>query len=235
MPDNHPMPDWRQRIQEHLDVGNLPLKNREEVIQELAAHLEETYAAACSRGMTEAAAVELTQQEVNDWHVLAAKIRHAKSEEEPMNHRTKSFWLPAMLNLLAAMGLLMLMQRMGMQPRLIWIAAAGGQFAMVFYFPWLMTLPLLGAAGAYLARRTQAETMACLAAGLSPGLTLTALIALFAPLGLFIDGLSVYRLLTIAAGLLTWGVLPSIALLLGALPFLKESTLPTACAHQSES
>jgi hypothetical protein len=40
MPDKQTIPDWRERIQEHPDVGNLPLRNREEVIQELAVHLE---------------------------------------------------------------------------------------------------------------------------------------------------------------------------------------------------
>jgi hypothetical protein len=37
-----------------------------------------------------------------------------------------------------------------------------------------------------------------------------------------VDGLSMYRLVLIATGLLTWGVLPGIALLVGALPFLRK-------------
>jgi hypothetical protein len=117
----------------------MPSAYRDEIASELAAHLEETYEAALSQGLTEAAALELTLQEVESWDALATDIRYAKSEEESMNNRTKGFWLPAMVNLLAAMTLLMLMQRAGMQPRLIWVNAADGKFAMVFYFPcsWL--------------------------------------------------------------------------------------------------
>ncbi len=213
------MPDWRKLVQEHLEPHQAPA-HREEVVAELAAHLEETYEALRLQGLTEAAAVVLTLQEVEDWHVLAQKIHRAKSQEGPMNTRTKTLWLPATANLLAAMLLLMLMQKMGTQPRLVWVHAAGGQFAMAFYLPWLMTLPLFGGAGAYLARRARGNTLACLAAGLAPGLTLIGLFALIAPWGLMVDGLSLYRLVIIAAGLLTWGVLPGLALLIGALPFL---------------
>jgi hypothetical protein len=216
------MPDWKKLVREHIASSALPAASREEVVSELAAHLEEAYEAALLQGLTEKSAVEFTLQEVNDWHALAARIQRARSEENPMNNRIRSLWLPAMANLLAAMSALMVMQKMGEQPRLVWVNTAGGQFAMAFYLPWLMTLPLFGAAGAYIARRTQGDTLACLAAGLSPGLTLIGLIALIAPWGLFIDGLSVYRLVMIAAGIFTWGVLPSIALLLGALPFLRE-------------
>ena len=140
-----------------------------------------------------------------------------------MNNRTKSVWLPAMVNLLAAMTLLMLVQRTGMQPRLVWVNAAGGKFAMVFYFPWLVTLPFFGAAGAYLSRRAQGPTLARLAAGLSPALTLISLIALIAPWGLLVDGLSPFRLVVIAAGLLTWGLVPGIALLVGTLAFVVDA------------
>jgi hypothetical protein len=162
------MHDWETMVRQQLESCAMPSAYRDEIASELAAHLEETYEAALSQGLTEAAALELTLQELESWDALATDIRYAKSEEESMNNRTKGFWLPAMVNLLAAMTLLMLMQRAGMQPRLIWVNAADGKFALVFYFPWLMALPLLGAAGAYLAQRAQAENMACLAAGSHP-------------------------------------------------------------------
>ena len=227
--------DWRNKVGERLEPCGLPPENHDEVVSEFAAHLAETYDDARSRGLTEAAAVECTLQEVSDWRVLAAHIRRATSREDPMTTRTKSLWLPAMVNLLGAMGLLMLLQKGGLQPRLLWVSAAGGQFAMAFYFPWLITLPLFGAAGAYMARRARASSIACLAAGLSPGLTLTALIGLLAPFGLLIDGWSIYRLVIIAAGLLTWGVLPAIALLLGALPFLGQPALLKTYPHSPVS
>jgi hypothetical protein len=116
----------------------------------------------------------------------------------------------------------MIIERMGIEPRLVWVDAIEGKFAMVFYLPWLMTLPLSGALGACLARRAQGETLMCLAAGLSPALTLIALISLIAPWGLLVDGVSVFQLVLTATGLLTWGVLPGVALLAGALPFVPK-------------
>ena len=75
-----------------------------------------------------------------------------------------------------------------------------------------------------MARRTQGDTLARLAAGLSPGLVLIGLIAVIAPWGLLIDGLSIYRLEMIAGGLFSWGVLPALAI--GAASFFYESPAP---------
>ena len=140
-----------------------------------------------------------------------------------MTKRTRTLWLPAMANLLAAMSLLMIIQRLDVQPRLFWVNAIEGKFALVFYFPWLVTLPFFGAVGAFLSRRAQGDTFTRLTAGLSPALALILLICLIAPWGALIDGLSIYRLVLFAGGLLTWGVLPAGALLVGALPFLRGS------------
>ena len=140
-----------------------------------------------------------------------------------MTNRIRTLWLPAMANLLAAMLLLMMMQRLGVRPHLIWVNPIEGKFALVFYFPWLIALPFFGAAGAYLSRCSQGDTFARLTAALSPALALIALVCLIAPWSLLIDGLSIYRMVLIVGGLLSWGVLPACALLIGALPFLRGS------------
>ena len=225
------MPDWKQidwgkKVRERMVRLNLPPNSKEEVVSELAAHLAETYDAARTHGLVHDAAVALTLQEVRDWRVLANEVSRAKSEENFMTNRTCTLWLPAAANLLAAMLLLMMMQKLGVQPRLLWVNVIEGKFALVFYFPWLIALPCFGAAGAYLSRLAQGGTYARLTAGLSPALVLIALICLIAPWSLLIDGLSIYRLVLIAGGLLTWGVLPACALLIGTLPFLSGSLPP---------
>ena len=217
------MPDWKQVVNQRMAQLNLPVDSEEEVIAELAAHLAETYDAARAHGLMHDAAVALTLQEVRDWRVLANDISRAKLEDNLMTNRTRTLWLPAAANLLAAMLLLMMMQKLGVQPRLLWVNAIEGKFALVFYFPWLIALPFFGAAGAYLSRLAQGGTFARLTAGLSPALVLIALICLIFPWGLLVDGLSLYRLVLFAGGLLTWGVLPACALLIGALPFLGGS------------
>ncbi len=57
-------------VREKLEGSGLSRAHSEEVIRELAAHLEEAYEGARSRGLTDAAAVQLAWQEVKDWRSL---------------------------------------------------------------------------------------------------------------------------------------------------------------------
>ncbi|MGD1076727.1 MAG: hypothetical protein ABR881_00265 [Candidatus Sulfotelmatobacter sp.] len=213
------MPDWREKVRELLGAGSLPPENREEVILELAAHLEETYEDGRAGGLTEQAAVERALQEVEDWHILSAHISRARSEEDPMNDRTRNLWLPAMVSLLGASVLLMTLQRVGFQPRLVWI----GRMAMLFYWPWLAGLPVFGAFGAYLSQRAQGPVRARLAAALCPVLVLLITLCLILPWALAIDGFSALRLAYFGLAVANWVAIPGLALLLGALPFLREA------------
>lgn len=218
------MPDWKKLVRERMDPTTLPPAHREEIVSELAAHLEETYEAARTQGMNETAAVELTLQEVRDWHVLAKEILGAKAEEHPMNNRTRSLWIPAMANLIAAPGLLMILQKLAVQPRVLWI----GDMAMVLYLPWLITLPIFGAFGAFLAKRTQAHMMNRLIVGLSPALAILGSFALLLPVSLVVDRhrLQDFPLAYFALTIVNWVVLPAFALFIGTVPFLRGTNSP---------
>ncbi len=211
--------DWQETVREHMDSRLLPSECREEIIAELAAHLEETYDDARWGGLSNQAAFALAVREIEikDGHRLAEKIREAKSQEGSMNFRTRSLWLPALITLLGASVSLMLSQMIGVQPRLVWI----GPLAMTFYWPWLATLPVLGALGAYLSHRAYGPAAARLAAGLSPAWVMLVVMCLILPWGLAIDGLSFFRLVSFGLGLANWVALPALALLLGAAPFLR--------------
>ncbi len=198
------MPDWKKLVRERF-ACSAPQPCSEEIVSELAAHLEETYEVALAQGQSEAQAVELALQEVEDWRVLSTE-----------NHRTKSLWMPALLTLLGASALLMLIQFAGLQPRLVWIEGAG----VVLYWHWLAGLPVFGALGAYLSQRAQGTTWARLAAGLSPALAMLITMALLLPWGLAIDGLSFLRWIQFGIMLLIWVLFPALTLLLGTLPFL---------------
>ncbi|MGC1647207.1 MAG: hypothetical protein WA741_15430 [Candidatus Sulfotelmatobacter sp.] len=219
------MPDWKRVVSEHIEsCGSLPPATREEVVSELAAHLEETYEAALGQGLSEDAAIVLALQEVNDWHALAARIHRARSEENPMNNRTRSLWLPAMVNLIAAPGLLMIFQKLAIQPRVLWI----GDMAMVLYLPWLIALPIFGAFGAFLAKRASASSVNRLIVGLSPALAVLGAFALVLPVSLITDRhlLSNFPFAYFVLTICNWVVLPASALLLGILPFLYPSQTP---------
>lgn len=136
-----------------------------------------------------------------------------------MNHRTKSLWLPALITLLGASLSLTLTQFLGPQPRLVWI----GRLGMTFYWPWLASLPFFGAAGAYLSRRAQGRSRAQLTSAASPALIMLIVMCLILPWGLAIDGFDFFRLVAFGLGLITWVAIPGFALLIGAIPFLRES------------
>lgn len=134
-----------------------------------------------------------------------------------MNYRTRSLWLPALVTFLGASVSLMLCQLLGMQPHIVWFE----RLAVSFYIPWLATLPLFGAAGAWLSRRAQGSMSMRFAAGISPGLIILIVMLLLLPWGLALDGLHFLQLVSFGLALITWVLIPAMALSLGVLPFLK--------------
>ncbi len=216
MPDQGKI-DWKKIVRERMKSSSSPHNMNEEVIAELAAHLEETCEHMHARGLTESAALAASLQEVNNWRVLAAEI-HRATEEDPMNHRTKSLWLPALLTLLGASVSLMAAQFLGQRPHLVWFHGMG----ITLYWPWLAGLPLFGAMGAYLSQRAHGPLRARLAAGLSPALTMMTVMLLILPWGFAIDGFHFFTLVGFGVGLANWVALPALALIIGALPFLHQ-------------
>jgi len=209
--------DWEKLVREHVESP--PRTCGRDVIAELAAHLEEVYEEARARGSNDVDAMQRTLQEVENWDVLATKIARAKSEEDSVNHRTKSLWLPGMATLLGASALLALIQFAGFQPRLVWF----GGHAMLFYWHWLVALPVFGALGAYLSQRARGSICARLAAGLSPVLVMLITMCLILPWAVAVDGFSSLLIASFGVGLTNWVALPALALLIGALPFLHEN------------
>lgn len=216
------MPDWIKIVRERLQPCSLSPKNREDVVTELAAHLEETCEQARSAGLTPSAALEQTLQEVDNWSVLAKKIQRAKTKENPVNHRTKTLWIPGLASLFGASLLMAVMQWIGIRPRLLWF----GHMAMTLYWPWLCSLPVFGALGAYLSQRGGGETPTRLAAASFPALWLLLFSVLIMPLEMAHQG-HLYAFGYFLA-VTNWVVIPCLALLLGALPFLRKFPLVKA-------
>jgi len=72
-----------------------------------------------------------------------------------MTGRVKQFWFPALVTLLLSMGLLMRIQVFGPNP---WLVSRKSGWSLVapvamIYLPWLLSLPVIGAMGAYLSNR----------------------------------------------------------------------------------
>lgn len=116
------MPDWKKYVRKRMAA--LPHDAKEEVIAELTVHLEEIYEQARATGVAKKAAIRIALQEVADWRALSENICCAK-QENAMNRRTKTLWLPG-IALLFSVGLVLLfLDRAPNLQRLIWIACMG--------------------------------------------------------------------------------------------------------------
>ena len=115
-------PDWTKLVREHLSRACT-----EDVVSELASHLEETYADACARGTSDTEAMRIALEQVEDWQALAGEIARTKSEDKSMNdgtmnHHTKTFLLPAIAVLFGVGLMLLFVDRAAILPRVVWFA-----------------------------------------------------------------------------------------------------------------
>ena len=220
------MPDWKNVVQERMANLRLPHDAKEVVIAELAAHLEDAYEEGLAQNLGESQARRRALSDI-DWHHLALGIRRAKHKQEAMNNRTKRLWLPAMTNLMIAAALLATLEILGVKPRTFSVS----HMAMALPFPWLFALPVSGAAAAFLAKRAQAPVAARLMAGLAPSLVSLAVFCVM-PVVFVLDRweFSGFPLpldyFFFSAGV--WIVLPVFPLLVGTLPFLRDSAVQRA-------
>jgi hypothetical protein len=217
MPDRPTNKDWAALVRERLHSLNLPPNEVQEVIAELAAHLEDLYEEQLKQGCSEAEARQrVANNEVGAWRPLAKRIQRIKRKEETMNPRTKHFWLPGLVSLTTAMLLLRPLIANSTEPRLL-----GRSPLETVLLPWLLLLPLCGAAGAYLSRRSGGNVTARLVAGLFPTIALLALGLILVPARLVTFAHPEWRYGFIALAVAV--VFPSAALLLGTAPFLRPA------------
>ena len=135
-----------------------------------------------------------------------------------MNHRTKTFWLPALVSLTAAMGWLMILELAA-----LWFH----EMTFAVDVPWLLFLPFCGAAGAYLSRRAGGQRLTSLAAGLFPSMVVLALFCLILPLAIFHErnAFVIHHPLHFISGALSCTAISGLALFLGVIPFLRGPRL----------
>lgn len=213
------MRNWEAIVERQLNGLALEPAESAEVIAELAAHLAETYEELRKQGMPEEEAVRRTLSEVEDWQKLSLLIQSARTRENTMTNRVKQFWLPSLLTLFLSMGLLMLVQFFGPNP---WVIARKSAWSLiapvaVIYLPWLFSLPLVGAVGAYLSNRAGGSQRAMLCSIVFPVLPYSVFFLAALPVtAIFNDRLGHnIMFLALFVGLLAWVVAPAAALLTG--------------------
>jgi hypothetical protein len=211
------MPDWDALVRYRLDGLSLGLDERREVITELAAHLEETFEALSRQGVPEEAAKERTLSQVEDWQALRRKIQTARRKESIMSNRVRQFWLPGFATLFLSTILLALTEIYGPKP---WIMSWGHPPVEMIYVPWLLTLPFVGAVGAYLSYRAGGSGRAIFLSTIFSALPFFASIVVILPVSLVFDHFIAHNIapMALVLALLGWVLIPAAALLAGGLP-----------------
>jgi len=215
------MRDWEALVEEHLTALDLEPAERAEVIAELAAHLGETCEEWRRQGMTEEEAIRRTLSQVEDWQKLTRLIQTARTKENIMTNRVKQFWLPSLLTLLLSMGLLALIQVFGPNP---WLVARKSGWSLVapvavVYLPWLLSLPLIGAMGAYLSNRGGGSQRAAFGSIIFPVLPYLVFFVVALPVMAIFNEHLAHNIMfgALFVGLFAWVLAPGAALLAGGL------------------
>jgi hypothetical protein len=208
------MPDWQKLVSKGLYGLKLGAAEKEEVHAELAEHLEETYEALLREGVPEPDAIQHAFSLAGDWNDLQRKIYAARNGKDTMTNRVKQFWLPGLLTFTLAMGLLELVQKFFPQPFILHLDHPP---VLLFYVPWLLTLPLAGAIGACLSKRAGGSMRMTLLSSVFPVLPLAAVFLMAIPVGLVLSHTLSHGI--VAAAFLTlgiaWVAVPGLILLVG--------------------
>jgi hypothetical protein len=227
------MPDWRKLVTQRLAGLALDAAEKEEIYTELAGHLEESYESLRAEGLADQEAVHRTLAQVADWRDLQHRIIIAKKTEDPMQNRLHQLWIPGFLTLTLSTVFLMMLQKHGYQPRIV---SWNGPDTILLYVPWLLSLPLFGGLGGYLAQRAGSSGSRVLLASIFPVLSLAAFLFLILPVSFIVDPHVEHRIRM--AGFLRaffeWVLVPGIALLAGGLPvqlFLLRGQSPRQTAN----
>jgi hypothetical protein len=232
------MPDWQALVGEQFAAISLEPEERREVIAELAGHLEESFEQLRRQGLSEGAAVERALSQVKNWQSLRRRIQKARMKEDVMTDRVKQIWLPGFLTLFLSVILLMANEiigiKLGINPLIVSAHGSGLKAPVaVIYVPWVVSLLLIGAIGAYLALRAGASPLATLLPLMFPVLPHSIFFVIWIPVSLILGDHISHNTMprALLMGLVAWVVLPGVALLAGGLPVqlqrLRRSTLST--------
>jgi len=229
-------PDWQALLRRELTGLALEESQRREVLAELADHLEETFQALLRSGVAPHEAERRALAEAGNWRRLCLDIQTARCKENGMTNRVRQFWLPGILTFVLTEGLLGLFQKIGPKPLIF--AWSGHPPVALFYVPWLLALPFIGAVSAYLSRRAGGSPRAVISSILFPVLAMLGLFVVTVPVALVIDRRVDHQIQALAVLLLLlgWVLIPGAALLVGGLPttLLLERHKPGTKTAQNE-
>lgn len=223
------MPDWQKLVHERLAQRRTGAEMDPEVTEELAHYLEDLYEAGLDNELTEHEAVQRALAEVRNWPRLARNIKFAREGGEMLKQRIQTLWMPGLVAAILTVTVSVAVERLA-SPLL-----ARRPMVLFVYGGWLLILTGIGALAAYWSRSASGSIANRTTAALFPAATIVAAlgslitnpelkIAVIA--SVFSPGeAQISRILPVIANSVVGGILlPAIALLAGALPFLRPNS-----------
>ncbi|MGH9775889.1 MAG: hypothetical protein ACRD50_13175 [Candidatus Acidiferrales bacterium] len=236
------MPDWEQMVLERLAREKRCAELEPEVAEELAHYLEDVCQAGLQAGLSKEESVRRAWAQVNNWPRLARNINEARGGTAMLKQRIERLWLPGIVNMIVTFGILLAVLWVGRQPHML---ASSPRIPALLYFTWLPILPVLGALAANWSRRAGGSAAMRVAAALFPATTMIAIYLTFLSGLLANHGAPASRIFEVlpgaAAGIMFLPsaaeaiLLPALALLAGALPFLRKSSHPRSASADTLS
>lgn len=203
---------------------NLPPIQQEEIVSELAVHLEDLYQEQLAAGLDEPRAMQQVLSAASDWNLLANRIERAKRQGGIVNSRTRQFWIPAIISLTASMGWMMLLQIASAKLTPPWRHSG---LDIVPYAIWFITLPLIGGVSGRLSDRAGSRRTARIAAVTFPSIVMSALWIVLLAVVLARRSPQPFQTLNFAYGFMLWVIAPAAALLAGTIPLSRRETAHT--------
>ena len=221
------MPDWQQLVRERLGALGLDASTEQEIIKELADHLRDRFDSLQKNGLTETKALNSALAGENDWIRLARRIQQEKQGREIMSEHIRTIGGPGIVALAITLSLGPLLRGLGYEPHFI---RMGPDYPQLLLFDPLMLLGFIGAGAlaAYWSGHLGGGRMARMLAALFPSIFVLAITGiLFVAAKVFDAGVFPYSINSPLVFILMNHSFFSLALLTGALPFLKlqEKTL----------
>ena len=224
------MRDWQKLVHERLTQRRSGEETEPEVTEEVAHYLEDFYEAGLDNGLMEHEAAERALGEVRNWPRLARDIKFARGGAEMLRQRIQMLWMPGVVAATLTVGVSIVAGRVASTFH------AGPHAAMFVYGGWLLILTGIGAFAAYWSRRAGGSIANRAAAALFPAATIVAALGSLVTnpelkMGLIASVFTpaevpMLRILPVIANSVLGGILlPAIALLAGALPFLNEKAV----------
>ena len=224
------MPDWQKLVHESLIQCRSCAEMEPEVAEELAHYLEDIYEAGLNSGLAEHEAAQRALAEVRNWPRLARNIRFARDGGEMLKHRIQTLWMPGLVAAILTAAVSIAANRLASIP------LAGPRIATFVYVGWLLILAVIGAFAAAWSRREGGSIANRTVAALFPAATILAALGslltnpelkIVVVASVFSPGeMRILPILPVIANSVVGGILfPAVALLAGAMPFLRGKSV----------